>query len=156
MLDNLRMESARITMSLIPHETSPENCVDALDGKFYPLANEFIYLSTKITNLSRRSSVIYSHINSLNDPYDLAFPLVFLMDLEMEPSDHAIHEGVLSDVGVGRLQSGESREVQTAICFLTSGRFELSADVRILEPSGNVARAGTGHLVAIVKAGSAA
>jgi len=75
------------------------------------------------------------------------------MDLEMEPSEYVIHEDVISDVVVGRLQSGDSREVETAICFLANGRFEISADVRVLEFRG--ARAGTGHLIAIVEEATA-
>lgn len=74
------------------------------------------------------------------------------MDLEMEPSEHVIHEGVLSELAVGRLESGESREVETAVCFLAYGRFEISADVRAFDSPWGDTRAGLGHLVAVVRA----
>ena len=56
MLETLRMENARISMSLISRDNSrPEGeSVAALDGRFYPPANEFVYLRTKITNVSRK------------------------------------------------------------------------------------------------------
>lgn len=56
--------------------------------------------------------------------------MVFTMDLEMEPSDHMVYEGVLSELPVGQLESGESREVDIAVCFLAFGRFGISAEVR--------------------------
>ena len=88
-------------------------------------------------------------VRNCSQAFDIGFSLVFTMDLEMEPSEHVIHEDVVSDLVVGRLHSGDSREVETAICFLANGRFEISADVRVLESGG--ARAGTGHLTAIVE-----
>jgi hypothetical protein len=50
--------------------------------------------------------------------------------LETTPLEYVLHEGVLTDLPIGRLQSGESREITTSLCFLTAGRFEISAQVR--------------------------
>jgi hypothetical protein len=65
----------------------------------------------------------------------------------MEPIEHIIYEGILSDVPVGRLERGESREVDITICFLSYGRFEIGAEVQGLGVSG---RAGVGQLTADV------
>jgi hypothetical protein len=73
------------------------------------------------------------------------------MDLVMEPSEHVVYEGVLADLAVGELNSGECREVETALCFLAHGRFEISAEVRAFQPSRVESRAGVGQLVAIVR-----
>lgn len=73
------------------------------------------------------------------------------MNVAMEPSEHVVHEGFLADIAVGDLKSGESREVETALCFLTYGRFEVSAEVRAFQPSQLESRAGVGQLIAIVR-----
>lgn len=51
------MENAQVYMTLVSYDSplSQEQPVTELDGKFYPRADEFIYLRTKITNLSRKS-----------------------------------------------------------------------------------------------------
>lgn len=69
----------------------------------------------------------------------------------MEPSEHVVHEGVLSELSIGRLESGESLKLDTAVCFLACGRFEISADVRAFDSPRIDARAGIGHLIAIVR-----
>ena len=74
------------------------------------------------------------------------------MDLEMEPSEHIIYEGALSELVVGLLESGETREIEAAICFLSEGRFEISAEVRSHDaPPSDTNRVGIGHLIAIVR-----
>jgi hypothetical protein len=69
----------------------------------------------------------------------------------MEPSEHIIYEGVLSDLPIGRLESGESREVETPLCFLSYGRFEVLAEIRILGGLRIGSGAGIGQLIAIVQ-----
>lgn len=69
----------------------------------------------------------------------------------MEPVEHIVHEGVLTDFAVGRLDGGESREVETALCFIAYGYFEIFAQVRAFEISRMDSRAGLGRLVAIVR-----
>jgi trafficking protein particle complex subunit 9 len=64
----------------------------------------------------------------------------------MEPSEHIIYEGVLSAVPIGRLESGESKEVQLAIFFLSYGRFEISAEARILGATAQDSRVGAAQL----------
>lgn len=68
----------------------------------------------------------------------------------MDPSEHVVFEGVLSDMAVGQLESGESRVVEMAICFLVHGRFEISADVKVFNSPRVDSRAGIGNLIAIV------
>lgn len=74
------------------------------------------------------------------------------MDLTLEPSEHVIYEGVLNDLPIGRLESGESREVENGVCFLAFGRFYISAHARIVGVPRADARAGSGRLTAIVRA----
>ncbi|KAG6850996.1 hypothetical protein H0H93_004483 [Arthromyces matolae] len=135
MLETLRLEHAWVQMSLTAYEhpSVEGRPVNEHEGKFYPPADEFVYLRVKITNTSPTAQV-------------------FVMDIDLEPSEHVIYEGVLHDLGVGRLERGESRQIDIAFCFLAKGRFEISAEVRSFEvPRSDSCRAGIGHLMAIVR-----
>lgn len=50
----------------------------------------------------------------------------------MNPSEHMLYEGVLSDIPVGKLESGEERQVEIGICFISEGRFDLRAEARLI------------------------
>jgi trafficking protein particle complex subunit 9 len=69
----------------------------------------------------------------------------------VEPVEHVVHEGVLTDLAIGRLAAGESREVETALCFIAYGYFEIFAQARAFDTSRSDARAGLGRLIAIVR-----
>ena len=55
MLEALRTETARVQMSLVRYEDGVATPVpvDPSGSKYLPPPNEFIYLRTKVTNLSR-------------------------------------------------------------------------------------------------------
>ncbi|TFY82625.1 hypothetical protein EWM64_g1393 [Hericium alpestre] len=134
MLEALRTETARVHMSLMYREGDDEPSWQAVDrkrGNYLPRPYEFVYLRTRITNLSFT-------------------PLVLTVDFNMEPVDYVIAEGTLADVPVGRLASGESFELETALFFVACGRFELMADIRILGGNRDESRVGVGQLTAIV------
>ena len=78
-------------------------------------------------------------------------PLVLTADVLADPSDHVIQEGVLLDIPLGHLDSGESREIETALCFVSCGRFELTAEIRVMGLSRDEGKVGTGLLTAIVR-----
>lgn len=73
------------------------------------------------------------------------------MDLEANPSEYIIYEGVLTDLPVGRLESGESREITTSVCFLASGHFEISALVRGFGGATADSRVARAHITAMLK-----
>ncbi|TFK42560.1 transport protein particle complex subunit [Crucibulum laeve] len=129
MLETFRQGAARVQMKLCAEES--EN-VTTSNGRYFPKPNEFVYLTTQVTNLT-------------------ALSLIFTLDLDLGPLDCVIHEGVLSDLGIGRLESGESKEVVTAICFLANGRFDISAHVRAFDAPHLDGRAAKGQLTAIVE-----
>jgi hypothetical protein len=76
--------------------------------------------------------------------------LVFTADVSMEPAEHVISEGVLADIPVGCLGSGESADVEIALCFLSFGRFDFRVDVQIPGTPSDSGKAGTSDLGAIV------
>ncbi|KAG6832127.1 hypothetical protein H0H87_002439 [Tephrocybe sp. NHM501043] len=140
MLDTLRLENAQVQLFLMAYGDSSmhEQPVVEREGKFYPTADEFVYLRVRITNTSPSAQV-------------------FTMDMEMEPAEHVGYEGILNELALGRLESGESREIDAAICFLAMGQFEIFAEVRSFDaPRSDTTRAGIGHLTAIVRAGDVA
>ncbi|KAJ6630827.1 TRAPP II complex [Mycena sp. CBHHK59/15] len=129
MLETLRTETASIQMSLNRYDGTGRISIDLNGGKYYPESSEFVYLRTKVTNLSLTS-------------------LVFTVDFDFQSSQHIIYEGLLRDVPVGRLESGESREVETGLCFLAYGRYEISGEAKVV---GLAESKGMGRLTAIVR-----
>ncbi|KAF8212193.1 TRAPP II complex [Mycena galopus ATCC 62051] len=130
MLETLRTETASIALSLHRLEGSDKVPANSTNGKYHPPSSEFVYLRTKVTNLSLTS-------------------LVFTVDFDCPSLAHVIFEGLLKDVPIGRLESGESREIETGLCFLAYGRFEISAEARVI---GSPESKGTGRLTAMVRA----
>jgi hypothetical protein len=66
-----------------------------------------------------------------------------------EPEKYVIYQGVLQGIPLGEVKSGESREFEMAVCFVSCGRFELRAQVEILNvPPGEPA--GSGHVTVLV------
>ena len=59
MVETLRMEKAQVHMSLVCYDSSygTRKPVTYSGGKYYPAPQEFVYLRTKIVNLSRTSFV---------------------------------------------------------------------------------------------------
>ena len=76
--------------------------------------------------------------------------LVFTINIRMEPTEHIVYWGVLTDIPLGRLESGACAEVEVPVCFLCFGRFEVKAEVRTLGMSHSDHSAGTGRLVAVI------
>ncbi|OSC99049.1 hypothetical protein PYCCODRAFT_1454002 [Trametes coccinea BRFM310] len=114
MLEALRVETARVRMTLVRYDdegNAQPVAVDPAGSKFLPTANEFVYLRTAITNLSPSE-------------------LILTLNLTLEPSDHVVYQGELLDIPVGRLAQGESHEVETPVAFVACGRFDFSAEVR--------------------------
>ncbi|KAF7323014.1 hypothetical protein HMN09_00081100 [Mycena chlorophos] len=128
MLETLRTETASITMSL--HRQTDKSPVTLNVGKYYPPYCEFLFLRTKVTNLSLSS-------------------LVFTVDFDLQSSPDVIFEGLFREVPIGRLESGESREIETGICFLAYGRYEIGVEAKIV---GSNESKGTGRLTAMVRA----
>ncbi|KAE9396079.1 hypothetical protein BT96DRAFT_1041682 [Gymnopus androsaceus JB14] len=132
MLDTLRTEKAGILLSLVRAGASTDSPVKQVAGKYHPPCSELVYIRIKVTNLTSNS-------------------LVFTVDVSIDPREHFIHDGVLCDIPVGRLEAKQSREVEIAVCFLCHGRFEILASARVLD-SGHLSGTGSARLIAIVDA----
>jgi len=79
-----------------------------------------------------------------------AASLVLTASMSFEPEKHVIYQGVTQGIPLGEVQSGETRELGMAICFVSCGRFELRAQVEILDvPRGELA--GSGHITVLVE-----
>ncbi|KAF7304920.1 hypothetical protein MKEN_01206300 [Mycena kentingensis (nom. inval.)] len=128
MLEALRTETASIQMTL--HCQEGDKAISLNVGKYYPPCCEFLLLRTKVTNLSLASAA-------------------FTIDFDLQSSPDIIFQGLLREVPVGRLESGESREIETGLCFLSYGRYEISAEARTV---GSDESNGTGRLTVMVRA----
>jgi len=113
-------------------QSSAEHKIIHKGGKYMPRPNEFVYLRTQVINLS-------------------PLPLTLLVDIHLHPAEHIIYEGVLTNIPLGHLDSGESRELEMAVGFLSQGRFEIRAEVRLLGAPRSERIAGVGQLRALVR-----
>ncbi|KAJ3829021.1 TRAPP II complex [Lentinula raphanica] len=133
MLETLRTERAGIQLTFVRSEDSSQP-IEHRAGKYFPPCSELVYIRIKVTNLTKSA-------------------LVFTLDMDIEPREHVIHDGILCDIPVGRLEAKENREVDVAICFLCHGRFELVASARVLDSTGS-SRTGSARLIAMVNTDS--
>jgi hypothetical protein len=62
MLETIRMENVRVHMSLVSYSNLPstDRPIIHRGGKYYPPADEFVYLRTKVINLSRTFRATHS------------------------------------------------------------------------------------------------
>ncbi|KAH9926207.1 TRAPP II complex [Fomitopsis serialis] len=134
MLKALCTETARVQMSLIRYdgEAATPIAVDPSGSKYLPPPNEFVYLRTKVTNLSPAE-------------------LVLVANLSLEPAQHTIYQGVLTDIPMGRLAPGESYETELPVAFLSRGRFDVLTEIRALNVSDSSSPIGRGDLRAVVE-----
>ncbi|KAF4614895.1 hypothetical protein D9613_003081 [Agrocybe pediades] len=129
MVDVFRLEVAHVTLSLDPN-SKPGHALTGPRPHFK--VNEFVELKATVVNL-------------------MPSPLVFTLDFEINPVEYVIFEGVLTDLPVGRLENGESKEVTTSLCFLTSGQFEISAQVRGFGGTEADTRIARNHISVVLK-----
>ncbi|KAH9005302.1 TRAPP II complex [Lactarius hatsudake] len=134
MLATLRTVSIRIHLELYRRssETS-EGRISVMrkNGTYHPAPYQFVYLRVHIANLSFQ-------------------PLVLTADITVDPADHVIQEGVLSDVPIGRLEKGEERELEAPLCFVACGRFRVQVEARAVGGAVREARVGCATLKVVV------
>ncbi|EGN95949.1 hypothetical protein SERLA73DRAFT_111910 [Serpula lacrymans var. lacrymans S7.3] len=133
MLKTLRTETARVNLSLVQYETDDllPRKIECKGGAYLPKPDEVIYLRIEVSNLASTSFTI-------------------TINLHMDPHEHILFEGVLCDILLGKIESGECKTMEMPICFLCHGRFEICAEARILSVADASGRAGAGRIRAVV------
>ncbi|KAF6765224.1 TRAPP II complex [Ephemerocybe angulata] len=129
MLETLRLEAAKVELALVSRES--EEPISKVGGWYMPPPNEFVALRAQVQNLS-------------------GSPVVFTLDLQLDPVESIVYEGILSDIPLGRLEPDEVREFSLGVCFLSKGRFELSGQVRAFGVPHLEARVARTSLVASI------
>lgn len=146
MLEALRTETVRLHLSM--HAESGSD-LEAHAPCRYRLAPETFYLVKVVaTNLSRESStgshpakdIILTNLRIVDHP------LTLTLDVNAEPADHIIYEGVLSNVPLGHLNGGESAHTEFSVSFAARGLFELAANAGIWGSIGEGSKVGHGVL----------
>jgi hypothetical protein len=127
MLEVLRLENARVQLRLCDQDSVS---LPSQGGRFQPPINEFVYLRGCVTNLTKHS-------------------IVFTMDIYIDPLECVVHEGILSDISLGRLAAMESREISIPLCFLSNGRYDIKAYAYVSGFSHD-ARRSMGHISALI------
>ncbi|KAH9946027.1 TRAPP II complex [Epithele typhae] len=130
MLEALRVETARVRMTLVQHDDNGNEKPIPLDPagvKYMPPPHEFVYLRTTVTNLSPSE-------------------LVLMLNLELDPEAHVVTQGELVDIPIGRLARGESYEVETPLAFIACGRFDFGAEVSAIGRQPDFTIVGHGRM----------
>lgn len=147
MLKALKTDLTRINLSLVqccPEETT----VKSSCGKFIVAPNTVVNLVVEVTNTGRMSIEpgFLLHINHTS-----ASTLAMMLDLSTSSEEHVLLQGSLSDIVLGRLESGQSQVVEVPLCFLSAGHFEIAVEAWRLSIVGEKQRTGVTRLWAIVK-----
>lgn len=74
-----------------------------------------------------------------------------MLDLSTSPEEYVLLQGSLTDIVLGRVESGQSQVVEVPLCFLSVGHFEIAVEAWQLGIVGEKQRTGVTRLWAIVK-----
>jgi len=135
MLHALRTDPVHVQMELLQcdgeQDGVSQKILDRRGDKYKAPPNEFLFLRMRIRNASPAN-------------------LILTASMSFEPEKHVIYQGILQGIPLGDIHSGETRELEVGICFVSRGRFELRAQVEILgAPHGELA--GSGHVTVLVE-----
>jgi len=110
-------------------DVDPPSTPVSRNGKYAARPYDFVYLRTSVNNLC-----------------------VLTMDLTVNPAEHVVHDGMLSNVIVGRLEGGQTRSFEIPLCFLSLGQFEVTATAqRVVTNSLEERQLGSAILQVVVK-----
>ncbi|KZV90255.1 hypothetical protein EXIGLDRAFT_649508, partial [Exidia glandulosa HHB12029] len=73
--------------------------------------NDFVTLRVEVKNTSRA-------------------PQVLALSLALSPADYVLSDGILSDIPLGRIESGATGSIDVGLCFVSSGNFDVVAEAR--------------------------
>lgn len=148
MLKALKTDLTRIDLSLV--QCCPEETIVKLSGeKFVVAPNTVVNMVAKVTNTTRmsyRTRTFWPHVD-----YASASTLALMLNLSTSPEEHVLVQGSLTDITVGRVESGQSRVVEVPLCFLSLGHFGIAVEARRLGIMGEQRQTGVANLWAIVK-----
>lgn len=70
------------------------------------------------------------------------------LSLALSPADYVLNEGILSDIPLGRIESGATGSIEMGLCFVACGLFNIVAEARCItgHQSYGFERAGMGEL----------
>lgn len=74
-----------------------------------------------------------------------------MLNLSTSHEEYVLSQGSLTDIALGRVESGQSKTAEVPLCFLNDGDFEIAVEARQLGTMGENRRTGTARLWAIVK-----
>jgi trafficking protein particle complex subunit 9 len=133
MLEALRTETVRIQLVMAPLDEDMSKDIRRVGFKYTSPVNEFIILRTTVTNLSCRFPYLTYSTRSLSRLRFTAKTLVLALNLAVDPIEQILFDGALSDIRVGELGAGASRDIDMAVCFTSLGTFEVGAEVRTVD-----------------------
>ncbi|KAF8522281.1 TRAPP II complex [Hysterangium stoloniferum] len=133
MLDALRTDRSRLKLSLVSYNDSGECCSLVCGSKTTTGPDRFVYLRATV-------------VNQTPDP------MVMTLSFTVNPSEHVLYDGVICNIPVGELSSGEERQMEIGLCFVSEGKFDLRATVNVIGDDPNTdSKTGEGELRVIVR-----
>lgn len=156
MLDVLRTD--RVTVKL----TLPENGKNSSRSQGIATApvNEFVYLRASVKNQSSKlcsTKTFFSFLFFLAGTCLIVSTdeeLIVALNITIAPGEYVLFDGMMSNVPVGRVKSGETRHMDFGFCFVTEGLFDVRATVAIVTQRGSTtSRTGEGGLRVLVGKG---
>ncbi|KAG1715705.1 hypothetical protein ID866_1468 [Astraeus odoratus] len=121
MLNTLKTDLIRVDLSFAREETEDGSplLLERRGRKFLTRANTLNKLQVQVTNTNSSA-------------------LIIMINLSLSPEDHVLFEGTLTDIPLGRIDSGKSKNVDVPLCFLCAGQFEVSAEARKVGVGENI------------------
>lgn len=66
--------------------------------------------------------------------------MTLTVNILLDPAQHILYEGVLSDIPIGHLEVGESHEFELPVAFVSCGAFEIAAEANGPQGRSRLAR----------------
>ncbi|KIJ44069.1 hypothetical protein M422DRAFT_252562 [Sphaerobolus stellatus SS14] len=114
MLNALRTDRTSLKLAIVGYDNeavSPEE-------RNFCRPNHFVYLRAALRNQTPN-------------------PLILTMTISTSSAEHVLYDGVITNVPVGRLESGEEQQLEFGVCFISGGRFDLHAEAHVVSNDGD-------------------
>ncbi|TDL27497.1 hypothetical protein BD410DRAFT_762504 [Rickenella mellea] len=138
MLKALRTETVRIEIALSSQsesEDTEKQLDDIVNARHTVKPNDFVFLRSRLSNLSASS-------------------IAMTLSLGLTPSEHVIYNGDISNIPVGRLDGGSSKDIVTVLCFTAEGRYDITSQAWMSDGTLDRTWVGEGVVQVIARSGT--
>ena len=151
MLDILRVQPVRVQLAMWSCDRAEENAniLASEDGVYHPPLNELVQLKGIVTNMSCKRRIFFRDYTVPD--ISSASKMTVTVNVTMDPMQHILFEGILTDIPIGHLDPGQSKTFEFPISFVSCGRFDIAADAMSFDNTLSRTKLAHGRLRAIVQ-----